>query len=62
MVAHDHGQSWNAAEIGRSLGEAHTTVKRHLDILCGAFVMRQLPLWFGMTAYRGGLVASSLDG
>ncbi|MBM5810746.1 MAG: ATP-binding protein [Gammaproteobacteria bacterium] len=46
MVAHDHGQIWNASEIGRSLGEAHTTVKRHLDILCGAFVMRQLPPWF----------------
>lgn len=46
MVAHHHGQIWNASEIGRSLGEAHTTVKRHLDILCGAFVMRQLPPWF----------------
>ena len=46
MVAHCHGQIWNASEIGRSLGEAHTTVKRHLDILCGAFVMRQLPPWF----------------
>jgi predicted AAA+ superfamily ATPase len=41
MVAHYHGQIWNASEIGRSLGEAHTTVKRHLDILCGALVMRQ---------------------
>jgi uncharacterized protein len=46
MAAHYHGQIWNASEIGRSLGEAHTTVKRHLDILCGAFVMRQLPPWF----------------
>lgn len=46
MVAHYHGQIWNASEIGRSLGEAHTTVKRHLDILCGALVMRQLPPWF----------------
>lgn len=46
MVAHYHGQIWNASEIGRSLGEAHTTVRRHLDILCGAFVMRQLPPWY----------------
>lgn len=46
MVAHYHGQIWNASEIGRSLGEAHTTVRRHLDILCGALVMRQLPPWF----------------
>jgi predicted AAA+ superfamily ATPase len=46
MAAHYHGQIWNASEIGRSLAEAHTTVKRHLDILCGAFVMRQLSPWF----------------
>ena len=25
MLAHCHGQVWNASEIGRSLGEAHTT-------------------------------------
>lgn len=46
MVAHYHGQIWNASEIGRSLGQAHTTVRNHLDILCGAYVMRQLPPWF----------------
>ena len=46
MVAHYHGQVWNGSEIGRSLGEAHTTVKRHLDILTGALVLRQLPPWF----------------
>jgi predicted AAA+ superfamily ATPase len=46
MVSHYHGQILNSSEIGRSLGEAHTTVRRHLDILCGAFVMRLLPPWF----------------
>ncbi|MBI4586311.1 MAG: ATP-binding protein [Planctomycetes bacterium] len=46
MAAHYHGQIWNASEIGRSLGEGHTTVKRHLDNLTGALVMRQLPPWF----------------
>jgi hypothetical protein len=46
MLAHYHGQIWNASEIGRSLGEAHNTVKRHLDILTGAFVVRQLQPWF----------------
>jgi hypothetical protein len=46
MLAHYHGQVWNASEIGRSLGEAHTTVKRHLDILTGALVVRQLQPWF----------------
>ena len=46
MLAHYHGQIWHASEIGRSLGEAHTTVKRHLDILSGAFMVRQLQPWF----------------
>ena len=46
MLAHYHGQVWNASELSRSLGEAHTTVKRHLDILCGALMVRQLPPWF----------------
>jgi predicted AAA+ superfamily ATPase len=46
MVTHYHGQIWNASEIGRSLGESHTTVRRHLDILCDSFVMRQLPPWY----------------
>jgi len=35
-LAHYHGQIWNASELARSRGEAHTTVKRHLDILCDA--------------------------
>lgn len=30
----------------RSLGESHPTVKRHLDILTGALMVRQLPPWF----------------
>ena len=46
MLAHYHGQVWNASEISRSLGEAHTTVKRHLDTLTGALVVRQLQPWF----------------
>jgi predicted AAA+ superfamily ATPase len=46
MLAHYHGQVWNASEIGRSLGEAHTTVRRHADILTGALVVRQLQPWF----------------
>ena len=46
MLAHYHGQVWNASEIARSLGESHTTVKRHLDVLSGALVVRQLQPWF----------------
>lgn len=45
MLAHYHAQIWNASELSRSLGESHTTVKRHLDLLTGAFVARQLQPW-----------------
>lgn len=46
MIAHYHGQTWNGAEIGRSLGMAHTTTRRYLDVLSGALVVRQLAPWF----------------
>ncbi len=52
MLAHYHGQVWNASEIGRSLGEAHTTVRRHADILTGALVVRQLQPWFANIGKR----------
>ena len=46
MTAHYTGGIWNSSEIGRSLGEAHTTVKRHLDALSRALVVRVLEPWF----------------
>jgi len=46
MVAHYHGQTWNSSEIAASLGVAHTTARDYLDLLTGAFVIRQLPPWF----------------
>jgi uncharacterized protein len=46
MLAHYHGQVWNGSEVGRSLGLSHTTVKRHLDVLTGALMVRQLQPYF----------------
>ncbi len=46
MLAHYHGQTWSASEIGRSMGMAHTTVKRYLDTMTGALLVRQLSPWF----------------
>jgi predicted AAA+ superfamily ATPase len=46
MLAHYHGQVWNAADPARSLGVAESTVRRYLDTLTGAFLIRQLPPWF----------------
>lgn len=46
MVAHFHGQVWNAAEFARSLGSAENTARRYLDILSGSYMVRVLPPWF----------------
>lgn len=46
MVAHFHGQQWNAAEFARSLGSSEATARRYLDILAGAYMVRILPPWF----------------
>lgn len=47
MLAHYHGQTWNAAEPARSLGVSEPTVRRYLDILSGVFMVRQLLPWYG---------------
>ena len=52
MLAHYSGGLWNGSEIGRSLGEAHTTVRRHLDTLSAALVVRVLEPWFENLAKR----------
>jgi predicted AAA+ superfamily ATPase len=45
MIAHYHGQVWNAAEFARSLGTSENTARRYLDILAGAYMIRILPPW-----------------
>lgn len=52
MVAHHHGQYLNASELGRSLGETHKTVLRHLEMLSAAFMIRLLPPWFANLGKR----------
>ena len=46
MLAHYHGQTWNAAEPARSLGVSEPTVRRYLDILSGVFMIRQFTPWY----------------
>ena len=46
MIAHYHGQTWNAAEFARSLGADEKTARRYLDILAGAYMVRVLPPWY----------------
>ena len=45
MVAHYHGQIWNAAEPARALGVSPSTTRRYLDLLSDALVVRQLQPW-----------------
>lgn len=45
MLAHYHGQTWNAAEPARALGVSEPTTRRYLDLLTDALLVRQLPPW-----------------
>ena len=42
MIAHSHGQLWNASKIAGSLGVSAPTVKSYLDILEETFIVRQI--------------------
>ncbi len=46
MLAHYHGQRWSGAAIARSLNVSQTTVRRYVDALTDALLVRQLPPWF----------------
>lgn len=43
MLAHVHGQTWNAAAMARSLGVSGPTVASYLDTLVDACLVRRLP-------------------
>jgi len=43
MIAAVNGQTWNATQIGQSLGLSYHTVNSYLDYLEGAFLIRRLP-------------------
>jgi predicted AAA+ superfamily ATPase len=42
MIAHSHGQLWNASKIAGSLGISAPTVRSYLDILEETFIVRQI--------------------
>ncbi|KKQ33027.1 MAG: ATPase [candidate division TM6 bacterium GW2011_GWF2_37_49] len=46
MLAHYHGQTFNASEIARSLGVSDHTARKYLDVLVGTFMIRELSPWF----------------
>ncbi|MCP3991964.1 MAG: ATP-binding protein [Actinomycetia bacterium] len=52
MLAHYHGQTWNGAEIGRSVDVSQRTMRRYVDALTDALVVRQLQPWHANISKR----------
>ena len=52
MLAHWHGQTWNASKLGRSMSLTDKTVRSYLDLLTGTYMVRQLHPWFENVAKR----------
>jgi len=52
MLAHWHGQRWNAAEFARAFGSSESTVRRWLETLEGFFAVRILRPWEASIAKR----------
>jgi uncharacterized protein len=46
MLAHFHGQIWNAAEIGRAMDASPGVVNHYRDVLAGTFMIRVLQPWY----------------
>lgn len=46
MLAHYHGQTWNAAELARAMDVSPVTANHYRDLLAGTFMLRVLPPWF----------------
>ena len=45
ILAHYHGQTWNASEIAGAMGVSATTTRRYVDLLTHTFMIRQLQPW-----------------
>ncbi len=52
MLAHWHGQTWNASKIASSMGLTNKTVRSYLDLLTDTYMIRQLQPWHENIAKR----------
>jgi predicted AAA+ superfamily ATPase len=52
MLAHWHGNVWSGAEFARAIGVGEHAVRRYLDLLASALVVRVLPPWHANSAKR----------
>ena len=51
-LARFHGQHWNASKLGRTINVSDKTARHYLDLLTGAFMVRQIHPWFEDAARR----------
>lgn len=52
MLAHNQGQAFNAAGLGKSLGLSGVTVSRYLDLMVDLLLVRRLVSWRGNLGRR----------
>jgi len=52
LIAHYHGQIWNAAEAARALDVSQSTARRYVDLLQDLFMVRQLQPWYANLSKR----------
>jgi predicted AAA+ superfamily ATPase len=52
LLAHYHGQIWNATEAARALEVSQSTTRRYVDLLQDLFMVRQLQPWFANLGKR----------
>jgi predicted AAA+ superfamily ATPase len=52
LLAHYHGQIWNAAEAARTLEVSQNTVHRYMDLLQDLFMVHQLQPWYANIGKR----------
>jgi uncharacterized protein len=52
LLAHYHGQIWNAAEAARTLEVGQNTIHRYMDLLQDLFMLRQLHPWYANISKR----------
>jgi len=52
MLAHYHGQIWNASQLAASLGVSYHTVNRYTDILEQTFLIRKLAPYYANIGKR----------
>lgn len=52
MLAHYHGQTWNASELARSFGVSHHVTRRYLEALEATYMVRVLRPFFANVGKR----------